>query len=233
MSGTPWIKRAYNLGLKAVPNFDALPEEVIEYYERHLDQIPQALARGFVVGQVSDHSTQTIPLLTTIATTTLAAVAGKKTAECFPIGNRYYSRNNFDRWLPVNQPDADACSITAIGFTSGWTLKEAVSIVVGSGVNASFQMLGRELVESGHIVTLPQVEEMIERTVRGENTGVRSNHGNLFFVETGNKSNPVSVGYFSRSDDMLWGTGAARLDDVRRWNFNDSLLIRNLRASKL
>ena len=46
---TPLVKRAYNLGLKAVPNFLALGEEVIAYYEQHLDELPQALNRGFVI----------------------------------------------------------------------------------------------------------------------------------------------------------------------------------------
>lgn len=47
--GTPLMKRAYNLGLKAVPNFEVLSEEEIEYYERHLDQLPLAIRRGFVL----------------------------------------------------------------------------------------------------------------------------------------------------------------------------------------
>ncbi|HEY9585624.1 MAG TPA: hypothetical protein VJJ02_03500 [Candidatus Paceibacterota bacterium] len=46
---TPLVKRAYNLGLKAVPNFVGLSAEQIAYYEQHLDEIPNALARGFVV----------------------------------------------------------------------------------------------------------------------------------------------------------------------------------------
>lgn len=54
MIGTPLLRRAYNLGLKAVPNFEGLPAEVIAYYEQHLDQIPQALARGFVIEQAAN-----------------------------------------------------------------------------------------------------------------------------------------------------------------------------------
>ena len=44
---TPLLKRAYNLGLKAVPNFTALTIEQIAYYEQHLGKIPDALLRGF------------------------------------------------------------------------------------------------------------------------------------------------------------------------------------------
>ena len=47
---TPLVKRAYNLGLKAVPNFmDALTEEAIAYYEQHLDELPTAIRRGFTI----------------------------------------------------------------------------------------------------------------------------------------------------------------------------------------
>lgn len=47
---TPLVKRAYNLGLKAVPNFaESLGEEQIAYYENHLDELPSALRRGFVL----------------------------------------------------------------------------------------------------------------------------------------------------------------------------------------
>ncbi len=46
---TPLIKRAYNLGLKAVPNFEALNEDQISYYEAHLDELPEAICRGFIL----------------------------------------------------------------------------------------------------------------------------------------------------------------------------------------
>lgn len=49
MKDTPFVTRAYNLGLKVVPNFVGLSLEQIEYYEKNLDQISVALARGFVV----------------------------------------------------------------------------------------------------------------------------------------------------------------------------------------
>lgn len=46
---TPLLKRAYNLGLKTVANFEGLSLETIAYYEKHLNEIPAALARGFIV----------------------------------------------------------------------------------------------------------------------------------------------------------------------------------------
>lgn len=46
---TPLVKRAYNLGLKAVPNFVGLSAKMIAYYEQHLREIPAALTRGFII----------------------------------------------------------------------------------------------------------------------------------------------------------------------------------------
>ena len=47
---TPLTTRAYNLGLKAVPNFvKVLGEEQIAYYEKHLDELPAAISRGFIL----------------------------------------------------------------------------------------------------------------------------------------------------------------------------------------
>jgi hypothetical protein len=46
---TPLLRRAYNLGLKAVPNFEVLSPEQIEYYEQHLGELQAAIRRGFVL----------------------------------------------------------------------------------------------------------------------------------------------------------------------------------------
>lgn len=43
------MKRAISLGLKVALNFDGLSAEQVAYYEQHLDEIPNALARGFVI----------------------------------------------------------------------------------------------------------------------------------------------------------------------------------------
>lgn len=46
---TPLVKRAYNLGLKAVPNFLSLSEREIKFYEDNLEKLPEAILRGFVL----------------------------------------------------------------------------------------------------------------------------------------------------------------------------------------
>lgn len=59
------VKRAYALGLKAVPNFTALSDAQLAYYEEHLDELPSAIARGFVVpgkfGLLADLGIITVP----------------------------------------------------------------------------------------------------------------------------------------------------------------------------
>ncbi|HEU0085615.1 MAG TPA: hypothetical protein VFQ59_01500 [Candidatus Paceibacterota bacterium] len=46
---TPLLARAYNLGLKAVPNFVILTKKQIEYYEGNLDELKNAISRGFII----------------------------------------------------------------------------------------------------------------------------------------------------------------------------------------
>lgn len=231
MSGTPSIKRAYNLGLKAVSNFETLPDDVIAYYEQHLDQIPRALARGFVPAEEAKQN----PFFSVIATTNLAATAAKKTSKCFTNTSRYYYRDgDFDRWLPGNQPKAEASAISTLGFEKDWTFVEAAAKILGIGAGSSTKLIGQALIENGHTVTLAQIEEMVEATERGEKTGMQTNgYWNFFFVETGNANDPVSVAHVRR-DDSGWRARVLRLGHGGRWFADSRLLVRNLKdTSKL
>ncbi len=231
MTGTPSIKRAYNLGLKVVPNFEGLPDDVIAYYEQHLDQIPRALARGFVPAEEARQN----PLFSVIATTQLAATAAKKTSKCFANTSRYYYRDgDFDRWLPASQPKADACAISTLGFEKEWTFVEAAAKILGIGAGSSTKLIGQALIENGHTVTLAQIEEMVEATERGDKTSVQTNgYWNFFFVETGNVEDPVSVADVSR-DVSGWRADVGRLGRDGRWSADYRLLVRNLKdTSKL
>lgn len=231
MSGTPSIKRAYNLGLKAVPNFETLSDDVITYYEQHLDQIPRALARGFVPAEEAKQNL----FFSVIATTNLAATAAKKTSKCFTNSSRYYYRDDdFDRWLPDNQPKADAAAISTLGFEKDWTFMKAATKVLGVGAGSSTKLIGQALIENGHTVTLTQIEELVEATERGEKTGMQiGGYANFFFVETGNADDPVSVALVIRGDSG-WRAGVGGLGSDRRWGADYRLLVRNLKdTSKL
>ena len=168
-------------------------------------------------------------LFSIAATTPLDAVAGKKTNQCFPIGERYaYRDNDFDNWLPANQPNADACVITTLVATESWTFAEAAARVLGIGAGTSILMLGDALIQNGHTMTLAQVEEMVEKTENGVKTEMRvDGYGNFFFVETEDPKNPVSVGNVVR-DGRDWGARVRRLARGYRWRADIRLLVRNL-----
>ena len=68
---TPLVKRAYNLGLKAVPNFEVLDEEALKYYEGHLDQLPSAVERGFIIPRQAIATLEVAPVCYKVAGTNL------------------------------------------------------------------------------------------------------------------------------------------------------------------
>ena len=174
------------------------------------------------------------PLLFVIATTNLGAVARKKTEQCFT-GSRYaYRDGDFDNWIPANQPNADACVITTLAPSKGWTFAEAAVAVLGIGASTDVVLLGNLLIQHGHTMTLAQAEEMVEKTERDEKTGMRTDgYANFFFVETGDEKNPVSVAHVSR-DDSRWSAYVFRLVRGYRCYAARRLLVRNLSdASKL
>lgn len=69
---TPLVKRAYNLGLKAVPNFVSLSEAEISYYEGHLEELPDALRRGFILPVATPAPKSTEPPKTVVKFDVLA-----------------------------------------------------------------------------------------------------------------------------------------------------------------
>lgn len=174
------------------------------------------------------------PLFSTVATTELGAVAGKKTKKCFVDISRYTYRDaGFDDWLPANQPNADACVITTLAPSREWTFAEAAAAVLVVPADTPIKTLGELLIKRGHTITLPQDEEMMEKTENGEKIEMRVNgYGNFCFVETGDPKNPVSVGHVYRGE-RAWHAYVHSLGDGNRWRASHRLLVRNLDASKL
>lgn len=174
-------------------------------------------------------------LLSVVATTQLGAVAGKSTKRCFVGGiwSPDYRDKDIDSWFPANQPNAGACIISTLAPAKDWTFAEAVVAVLGVSANTPTKAMGELLIKRGHTVTLPQDEEMAEKTERGEKTGMRTDtYGNFGFVETGDPEDPVSVGYVYRGG-RDWRARVVRLDRGFRWRADARLLVRNLDASKL
>lgn len=174
-----------------------------------------------------------IQLFSVFATTPLDAVAGKPTKKCFTDSRWGYRDPDFDNWLRADQFDADACVITTLAPSRSWTFVEAAQAVLGDANTTDTVALGNELIRRGHPLTLPQDEEMVEKTENGVKTGMSVDaYGNFCFVETGNPENPVSVARVHR-DDPRWRADVGRLGNGSRWYAGHRLLVRNLDASKL
>ncbi len=114
---TPLLKRAYNLGLKAVPNFTALSEEQICYFEAHLDELQTAISRGFIVPEVVE-PTGKFNLLVDLGIITVPddyvhesrlASFGKKNRKKFYYYNDNITDKNFPNPTRVLKPGDKLC----------------------------------------------------------------------------------------------------------------------------
>ena len=172
-------------------------------------------------------------LLSIITSTSLGAVAGKPTKKCFAGSYYVYRDGNFDRWLPVDQPQATPCEITTLASAKDAIFVRWASTILGISASTPTKTLGSLLIERGHTMTLVQVENMVGRTENGEATGMRTDgYANFFFVETSNEDDPVSVADVLR-DGSRWGANVDRLGRGGRWRVGFRLLVRNLDASRL
>ncbi len=113
-----------------------------------------------------------------------------------------------------------------------WTFSQAAFAVLNMPLDTPTGTLISLLKERGHTMTLPQIEEMVEATERGEDTGLVTNgYSNFAFVE--NEDGSVSVARVARDgDDRPWRALSA-LADSRRWYADNRLMVCNLDPSKL
>lgn len=177
-------------------------------------------------------SVKAAALLSASATTELAVVAGKPTKKCFT-GSRYaYRDSDFDGWLPKEQPEATACTITTLTPSRDATFAQWAAFALGVPEDTSIEKLAALLKERGHTMTLAQAEAMVEATEsKSGNTGMRTDGwANWFFVE--DKNGSVSVAGVGRGGSR-WDAGVDWLGGDDRWDAGDRLLVRNLDASKL
>lgn len=183
--------------------------------------------------EVERSAVEPTKLLSVIVTTNLGPVGSKKTVKCF-IGSRWaYRDNDFDKWLAKNQSGAEACAVTTLVLSKEWVFIEAVRALPDAPQTNDVIELGNWLIRSGYTLKPQQVEDRVEATERGESTGLRTNsYGNFFFVETGDRTNPVSVGFVNR-DGRGWGAFVYRLGDGLHWHAGSRLLVCNLDTSKL
>ena len=175
---------------------------------------------------------QKVPLFSISTITNLGSVDGKKTKRCF-IGDRWCHRDkNFDNLLGETQPSTGPCTIATLVFSQEWTFVETAATILGIGVDTDAKLLGQLLIKRGHTITLPQSEEMMEKTNRGEKTDMCTDgYGNFFFVETGNQENPVSLGRVY-GEERAWFADIGMISHDRRWFAASRLLLRNPEALK-
>lgn len=167
-----------------------------------------------------------------IATTVLGPVAGKKTKKCFT-GLRYLFRDpDFDKLFSKDQPSTDDCVISTLASARDWTFAEAAAAVLDVSAGTGVKLLGKLLIEHGYVMTVSQVEAMVEATECGEGTGMCiDGYGNFFFVKTEDQENPVSVAYMRC--DTRWHALAVELAYFFHWPVDCRFLVRNLDIEKL
>lgn len=188
------------------------------------------------------------PLLTVVATTNLGAIASKETAACCT--RLCYDEHRYDelnRRLDKVQLHTKGCTIsTCAPAVRGWTWVEAAWSLPNIRQNAtSITRLDRALLIYGYTITLSQIEDLIERTERGENTGLGGKVTNAFcFMQQRNGGDTVVVGEIMHNNlSGSWGINITGFDFYaldRSPQYNSQfldidyrLLIPNLDASKL
>src|SRR3989344_8116061 len=93
----------------------------------------------------------------------------------------------------------DGAIISTLAPSKRATFAGWATAVLGVSPDTSIERLAKLLKESGHIMTLAQVEQMQVVTDRGENTGMRTDGwGSFYFVE--NEDGSVSVGRVNRGE---------------------------------
>lgn len=166
-----------------------------------------------------------------VATTALEAVVGKPTEKCFTDLPWKYREKDIDHKLPVNQPRADACVITTLALSNGWSLAEATSNISSIGASSNVKRLGNALIARKYTMTLVQAERMVEETIRGGTGMCTDFHGNFFFTETGDKNEPVLaellMGGYDRWEPSWNAYAPRRLGDNVRLNSYVRLLVPN------
>lgn len=166
-------------------------------------------------------------LLKLVKEVAVGATDQKKVSELF-IGKRYYYRDpNVDSWLPKMSPAAGEGKLSVYQLEKEMKFKEVALAILGIDDSlASGVDVARGLIEDRRTTAPAQIQNLIERTDAGEDTGLRTDGwGNFFFVE--NKEGGVSVVRVGRSGDGRWSVGVRRLDYGGRWRVESRFFSRN------
>ena len=173
--------------------------------------------------------TEKKPTLIPVTSTDLDAIPVKKTAECFRKSCWSYRDSDFDSWLPAEQLATKAQSISAHRFATQSTFIEMARAALK--VDPDFPIEGLTILLFRHVLTLPQLEQLVDKQESGVDVGLRTDgYTNFAFVE--NSEGGVSVAGVDR-DVAGWGGGVYRLDRDVRWDRVGRLLLSNSDAVTL
>lgn len=173
------------------------------------------------------------PTLVLHKTENVSDTAGKKTSDCLIGGIWGYKDGDINGWLPEKQPKSGAAPVGVYQLqdAAGTTFREMAVAVLKVASDAPLDVLAKLLKERGHTLTLPAVEQLVERQEGGEDVGLRTDgYANFAFVEDVNGG--VSVLRVDRHDDG-WVGVVRRLGYGDRWFAENRLLLRNSDASAL
>ncbi len=134
-------------------------------------------------------------IFSAFAVTTLPRVAGRRTEDCFCMEQYAYRADDLDRFrfLPEDQPEADACVVRTLVTSQKESFSEWAAALSGNCASTEISSLEKCLRERRYLLTLTQAERMVDITERYlQAFWKRENGWNIyFFVENGDLS--VSV----------------------------------------
>ncbi len=167
------------------------------------------------------------------ATTNLDGTRQKLTRNCFRSKCwTVYRDTNLDRLLPLAQKATPACAVTTFAPGGGMTLSEWARCVLGKSPGFGLARMATSLVRLRYVMTLTQVEKLVEATECGVETGIRiDGHGTYFYVETGLSQDPVMIGAVNRLP-TIWHGMLIPFDYGGAWFAGYRLLVPNYPTPK-
>ncbi|MCX6788101.1 MAG: hypothetical protein NT108_02985 [Candidatus Kaiserbacteria bacterium] len=132
---------------------------------------------------------------------------------------------DLDNMLPPVQPRADACAVTVLAPMREGSYPEWTAMLFRMSPKSSIEGLAMHLAKRGYLVTLRQVEKIVETQMSTELVGISTDgSGNFFFVK--NAVGTISVGVLCRGR-CDWGVSLHRFDRKILQNTAGRLLIPN------
>ncbi len=174
------------------------------------------------------------PTLVLIKTTNQGIIPGKETPDCLTDKKCWaYREDVIDQGLPAAQQNQPACSVSSYQLKNvkGTTFREMAHAALKAAPETPLYQLSSMLLARGLTLTLPAIENLVERQEGGEDVGLCTNgYANFAFVE--NTDGSVAVLDVSCSDH--WWDGSLYSPSNRfGWGVEFRLLLRNSGASTL